>query len=94
MGEDNYQYDIPPEDFDWAADTWLKILENKTGDNEFLYAGGEKSLKAVIWTVFYDFHALMNDEISYLFQPSYIDGKFEKLLEDNFKEIDSLARHC
>jgi hypothetical protein len=63
---------------------------NYMNDNKFLYVGGEKSLKAAIRTVFYDFHALMNDEISYLFPPPYIDGKFEKLLEDNFKEIDSL----
>jgi hypothetical protein len=34
----------------------------------------------------------MNNEISFLFQPSYIAGKFEKLTEDDFKEIDSLAR--
>jgi hypothetical protein len=29
----------------------------------------------------------MINEISYLFQPSYIEGKFEKLSEDDFKEI-------
>ena len=86
------QYDIPNNKFDWAADTWLKIRENKTDGNIFLYAGGEKSLKAVIRAVFYDFHALMNNEISYEFQPTYIAGKFDKLSEDDFKEIDTLAK--
>jgi len=86
------QYDIPADKFDWAADTWLKIRENKTDGNIFLYAGGEKSLKAVIRAVFYDFHALMNNEISYEFQPTYIAGKFDKLSEDDFKEIDTLAK--
>ena len=86
------QYDIPSDRFDWAADTWLKIRENQTDGTKFLWAGGEDSLKAAIRAIFYDFHSLMNNEISFLFQPSYIDGKFEKLSEDNFSEIDSLAR--
>jgi hypothetical protein len=86
------QYDIPHEKFDWAADTWLKIRENKTDGNEFIYAGDEASLKAAIRAVFYDFHALMNNEISYEFQPSYIAGKFDKISEDDFREIDYLAR--
>jgi hypothetical protein len=85
------QYDIPPDRFDWAADTWLKIRKNETLGGKFLWAGGEDSLKAAIRAVFYDFHSLMNNEISFLFQPSYIAGKFEKLSEDDFKEIDSLA---
>jgi len=33
----------------------------------------------------------MNNEISYEFQPSYIDKKFDKLTEEDFKEIDELA---
>ncbi|OPJ63943.1 hypothetical protein [Clostridium oryzae] len=43
-------------------------------------------------TLFYDFHALMNNEISYKFQPSYIDGKFELLSESDLIEIDELAQ--
>ena len=42
---------------------------------------GTNSLKAVIQVYSMIFSALMNDEISYLFQPCYIDGKFEKLTE-------------
>ena len=85
------QYDIPFDKFDWAADTWLKIRKNEVNGNTFVYAGGEKSLSAAIRAVFYDFHALMNNEISYLFQPAYISGKFEKLSEKDLTEIDSLA---
>ena len=33
----------------------------------------------------------MNDEISYLFQPCYVDEKFETLSEDDFCELDNLA---
>jgi hypothetical protein len=86
------QYDIPIDKFDWAADTWLKIRENKIDGNNFIYAGGEKSFKAVIKAVFYDFHALMNNEISYEFQPAYIARKFEKISENDFMEIDTLAK--
>lgn len=86
------QYDIPTEKFDWAADTWLAIREGKTNGDKFLYAGGEKSLRAVILAIFYDFHSLMNNEVSYEFQPAYTKGKFDKLTEDDFREIDDLAR--
>ena len=86
------QYDIPTTQYDWAAYTWLAIREGKIDGDTFLYAGGEKSLKAVIRAVFYDFHSLMNNEISYEFQPTYIANKFDKLSEDDFKEVDALAR--
>lgn len=52
---------------------------------------GTCSLKAIIRALFYDFHALMNDEISYKFQPCYIDNKFERLTEQDLKELDELA---
>lgn len=86
------QYDIPAHRFDWAADTWLTIREGRADGNRFIYAGGEKSLKAAIRALFYDFHSLMNDEVSYLFLPAYIHGKFERLTESDLLEIDDLAR--
>lgn len=82
---------MPPERFDWAADTWLAIRDGKTDGDKFLYAGGEKGLKAAIRALFYDFHALMNNEISYKFQPAFIDGKFESLGEPALRELDALA---
>jgi len=85
------QYDIPDNRFDWAADTWLKIRRNSIDGERFVYAGGTKSLEAVIRVLFYDFHSLMNNEISYKFQPTYIDGKFSRLTESDFAKIDRLA---
>lgn len=87
------QYDMSEENFDWAGQAWLAIRRGKTDGREFLYADGlgTCSLKAVIRYLFYDFHALMNHEISYLFQPAYIDEKFDSLTEDNFQELDKLA---
>lgn len=87
------QYDMKEEDFDWAAKAWLDTRRGKTKGTEFIYADslGTCSLKAIIRYLFYDFHALMNDEISYLFQPCYADGKFEELSEDDMRELDNLA---
>lgn len=87
------QYDIPKDGFDWAADTWLNIRNGKIEGEGFVYADaiGTNSLRAAIREIFYDFHAIMNDEISYNFQPCYIDGKFGELTENHLKEIDELA---
>ncbi len=87
-------YDMPSDRFDWAAKVWLGIRNGELDGSRFVYADskGAHSLQAVIRAVFYDFHSLMNHEISYLFQPSYIDGKFDKLTESDFCEIDDLAR--
>ena len=91
MGID--QYDMKETDFDWAAKAWLSIRQKKTDGREFLYADGlgTCSLKAVIRYLFYDFHALMNQEISYRFQPCYIDEKFDCLTEADLGELDQLA---
>ncbi|WP_102399031.1 transglutaminase domain-containing protein [Haloimpatiens massiliensis] len=88
------QFDIPNNQFDWAADTWLNIRNGKVDGKHFVYADalGTNSLKAVIRAIFYDFHALMNDEISYKFQPCYIDDKFDILTENDLIEIDDLAK--
>lgn len=87
------QYDIADEKFDYAGRTWLAIREGSVSGEKFLYADGlgTCSLKAVIRALFYDFHALMNNEISYRFQPCYIDDKFERLTEEELKELDELA---
>ncbi|GAB6109968.1 transglutaminase-like domain-containing protein [Fusibacter bizertensis] len=88
------QFDIPKEKFNWAAETWLNIRSGKVDGKYFVYSDllGTHSLKAVIRAVFYDFHALMNNEISYNFQPSYIADKFESLTEEELRDIDELAR--
>lgn len=84
-------YDIPENKFDFAANTWLGLRKNNFDPEKFIFAGGEIGLKASIRAIFYDFHSLMNNEISYLFQPNFIAGKFDKLTEADFVEIDQLA---
>ncbi|NJK96415.1 MAG: transglutaminase domain-containing protein [Bacteroidetes bacterium] len=87
------QFDIPDDRFDWAAKTWLDIRHGNTDGKQFVYGDGKgiNGLKAVIRAIFYDFHALMNYELSYKFQPRYINGKFDTLTETDFQEIDELA---
>ena len=86
-------YDIPEGRFDYAAKTWLGIRSGALDGQRFVYADskGTCALKAAIRAVFYDFHSLMNHEISYLFQPCYIAGKFDALNERDLCEIDALA---
>lgn len=88
------QYDIADGKFDYAAKAWLDVRSGREAGEKFLYADGlgTCSLKAIIRALFYDFHALMNDEISYRFQPCYIDDKFDDLTEDDFGELDELAQ--
>lgn len=87
------QYDIPTDAYDWSAQAWLDIRSGRKDGKKFIYADGlgTNSLKAVIRGIFYDFHALMNNEISYKFQPNYIENKFDSLCEEDFIEIDELA---
>lgn len=89
-----HQYDMQDNEFDWAAKTWLAIRRGTESGTRFVYADGKGtcSLKAAIRCLFYDFHALMNNEISYAFQPCYTDGKFERLTEAQLSELDSLAQ--
>jgi hypothetical protein len=90
-GLDFDQFDIPRDRFDWAAESWLKIRRGQTNGDRFVYAGGLKGIEAAVRAVIYDFHSLMNDEISYRFMPKYLDGKVSDLSEPELAEIDDLA---
>ena len=39
----------------------------------------------------YDFHALMNNELTYSFLPSYLTGRLDSLTEGELSELDRLA---
>lgn len=86
------QYDIPESKFDWAASTWLGIREGALDPDVFHNSCQSHGLEPVLWAVFDDFHSLMNNEILYLQLPSYVSRKFKTLSEEQFAEIDALAR--
>lgn len=78
----------------FAAEAWLDVREKKRDGNEFVHGSSTRGLAMLARAVFLDFHSLMNDEISYLFMPSYIDSdkKFLSLSNKELKEIDLLAK--
>lgn len=70
------QYDMREGEFDWSARSWLDIRRGRTDGARFLYADGlgTNGLRAVGRYLVYDFHALMNHEISYVFHPRFMDA--------------------
>lgn len=87
------QYDMPEERFDWAARVYLAVRGGKTDGKQFVYADGlgTCSLPALVRYLIYDFHALMNDELTYTFLPSYLDRRLDRLTEEELVELDRLA---
>lgn len=86
-------YDIPEGKFDFPADAWLNIRAKTDDPNRFWNAASERGAIVVLWSLFYDFHCLMNSEITYIHVPELATyEKFGKLSEKELKEIDALAR--
>ena len=87
-------YDIPMDRFDFPADAWLAIRSKKINQDYFYNASGTRGSVVVFWSLFYDFHCLMNDEIPYIYGPHNNWGNpkvFDTLSEKDFKKIDELA---
>lgn len=87
------QYDMPEGSFDWAANAYLAVRRGQVDGRKFLYADccGTCGLPALVRYLLYDFHALMNHEITYTFLPAYMDGRLGKLTEEELRELDRLA---
>src|SRR3989338_4814170 len=86
-------YDIPKGKFDFPADAWLNIRNKKDNPNRFWNAKPERGTIVVIWSLFYDFHCLMNNEVTYVHVPKPATyGGFKKLSSDELNEIDNLAK--
>jgi hypothetical protein len=86
-------YDMPEGKFDFPADAWLSIRAGKVDSQNFYNAKPERGAIVVLWSLFYDFHCLMNNEIIYTHGPVY--GRYEKfnaLTPAEFDKIDNLAR--
>ena len=87
------QYDMPADSFDWAAGAYLAVRHGKTDGRQYLYADGlgTCALPALIRYLIYDFHALMNHELTYSFLPACLDGRLDRLTEEELRELDLLA---
>ncbi len=86
-------YDIPDGKFDLPADAWLNIRAGKIDPQHFYNAAGVNGKVVVIWSLFYDFHSLMNNEIIYFHGSIFGDPKkFDSLTAEELKKIDHLAK--
>lgn len=85
--------DVPFEKFLFGAEAWLGLRNGKHKEESIVYASEPVTtgLKAAIRGLFYDFHALMNNEIIFLHLPKYILKKDYNLSEEELKELDELA---
>lgn len=86
-------YDIPDGKFDYSANAWLNVRQGKVNGEHFWNASDFSGLIVIAWELFYDFHCLMNNEISYLHHPKIVMlDEFKKLSDSKLKEIDHLAK--
>lgn len=83
-------FDMPPGTFGFAADTWLAAREGRQDANAYAM-NGLSALESLATHVFFDFHCLMNNEITYLLAPVFITSDFNKAEEEKLREIDALA---
>jgi hypothetical protein len=92
LADDFDPYDIPDGKFDFPGKAWLDIRSGKVDPDYFYNAGGERGAVVVAWSLFYDFHSLMNQEDIYMHIPKLVRyQEFPKLTEEQLKEIDGLA---
>lgn len=85
---------IPYNRFIFGANAYLGLREKSINPESILYSSNPVTLgmKAALRGLFYDFHALMNNEIIFLHVPKYIKERKFNLSEDEYTELDNLAR--
>ncbi|MBI4158485.1 MAG: transglutaminase domain-containing protein [Candidatus Yanofskybacteria bacterium] len=85
-------YDMPVSSYDFPADAWLAIKNKEVDPNYFYNGDGTRGAIVVLWSLIYDFHSLMNDEILYTHIPSFGQPeRFQNLNEEEKSKIDNLA---
>jgi hypothetical protein len=71
----------------------VSIRTGKDDPNRFWNAKPEKGKIVVLWSLFYDFHSLMNNEIIYIYTPELgTYNKFDNWTPEELEKIDNLAR--
>ena len=85
-------YDMPLSSYDFPADAWFAIKNKEVDPNYFYNGDGTRGAIVVLWSLIYDFHSLMNDEIPYTHIPSFGQPeRFQNLNEEEKTKIDNLA---
>lgn len=85
---------IPYDKFIFGANAYLGLRQKTIKPESILYSSNPVTLgmKAALRGLFYDFHSLMNNEIIFLHVPKYIKDKDFELSEEEYLELDELAR--
>ena len=83
------QFDLPRRKFVTASEAWLGLRRNTLQKKLDVFS--PIPLEGVCEYLFMDFHALMNNEIFYSYQPLYLRGGLQALCESELQELDSLA---
>lgn len=83
------QFDLPRRKFVTAQEAWLYLRRNTLDKKLDVFS--PDLLEGVCEYLFMDFHALMNNEIFYSYQPLYLRGGIQGLSESELDELDYLA---
>lgn len=83
------QFDLPRRKFVTASEAWLGLRKNTLNKKLDLFS--PNPLEGVCDYLFMDFHALMNNEIFYSYQPLYLRSGIQTLNEIELCELDHLA---
>lgn len=86
-------YDIASGVFDFPALAWLGIRNLTIDPLRFWNGKPERGPLVLLWSLFYDFHCLMNNEILYIHGPIFGSStKFANMTQAELKKIDHLAQ--
>ncbi len=86
--------DIPYDKFIFGANAYLGLRYCSINQESILFASKPVTIGmgAALRALFYDFHSLMNNEIIFLHIPRYIKANNFKLSDEEYKELDYLAK--
>lgn len=84
-------FDMAPETFHFGAASWLAVREGRQDANLYLM-GGRSALENLARMLFFDFHALMNNEIPYDQAPVFTAVDFNTGEQEKLQALDALAR--
>lgn len=84
------QFDLPRRKFVTASEAWLGLRKGTL--HKKLDVFSSDPLEGICEYLFMDFHALMNNEIFYSYQPQYLRGGIRNLSEEELGELDELAK--
>lgn len=85
--------DIPHAEFKWVAEVWLDVRNGKDCCENYIHGLSLNKRSNLAYSLMFDFHNLMNDEISYLFFPTEFDSEheFSSMREEDLAKLDYLA---